>query len=69
MLVSIWFAASREATDKLGLPRIRFNRLTIEQDGNNTLISLGRDELAVLRNVEADTLRQRDFGQFVLSEA
>ncbi|NJO79018.1 MAG: bifunctional metallophosphatase/5'-nucleotidase [Cyanobacteria bacterium RM1_2_2] len=54
--------------DTLGLLGIRFNRLTIEQDGNNTLISLGRDELAVLRNVEADSLRQRDFTRFVLPE-
>jgi Ca2+-binding RTX toxin-like protein len=47
--------------DKLGLMEgTRFNRLTIEQVKGGTLVSLGNDELAFLRGVNA-TLRQRDF--------
>jgi 5'-nucleotidase / UDP-sugar diphosphatase len=53
----------RRGTDRLGLPEgVRFNRLRFEAVDGNTLISVrGGDDLALLRNVGPDALRQRDF--------
>ncbi|MEM7773542.1 MAG: GDSL-type esterase/lipase family protein [Cyanobacteria bacterium P01_A01_bin.37] len=51
-----------ENRDKLMLSRgLRFRNLEIEQQGRNTLISDGRDLLAQLVNVRADTINKNDF--------
>jgi Ca2+-binding RTX toxin-like protein len=60
--------------DFLGLPQnpelpseaIRFQDLTITQRGRNTLISLGTEKLAVLKEVRSNQLRASDF--FSLTE-
>ncbi|MBD3880594.1 5'-nucleotidase C-terminal domain-containing protein [Phormidium tenue FACHB-886] len=52
----------RDRQDQLGLSRgIAFRRLEIEQVGRTTEISLGNDLLAVLRNVNANSLTRTDF--------
>lgn len=59
-----------DGTDKLGLSaRLTFSKLSIEQDGNNALISFGKDDLALLRGVDADSLRRNDFAKFILPDA
>lgn len=52
----------QDGQDKLGIGRnIRFDRLTFEQRGSNTLISLRNDELAVVIGVDADQFSRADF--------
>jgi 2',3'-cyclic-nucleotide 2'-phosphodiesterase (5'-nucleotidase family) len=52
----------RNNADRLGLARgIRFNRIEIEQEGRNTIVSLGNDELAVLAGVRASQITRVDF--------
>lgn len=48
--------------DKLGLNEgLRFGSLEIRQVGRNTFIRQENDLLAILRNVDADTINRRDF--------
>ncbi|MBI4783389.1 MAG: 5'-nucleotidase C-terminal domain-containing protein [Oscillatoriophycideae cyanobacterium NC_groundwater_1537_Pr4_S-0.65um_50_18] len=48
--------------DRLALSgRLTFGRLTIEQSGRNTAISLGNDLLMMLRNFNANNLTRADF--------
>ncbi|MEM9448179.1 MAG: peptidylprolyl isomerase [Cyanobacteria bacterium P01_E01_bin.6] len=51
----------RNGQDRLQVRGVRFNNLTIAQQGNNTLISNGNDLLATLNGVRANTINQRDF--------
>lgn len=52
----------KDRQDRFGLSRgIRFRKLTIAQKGRNTLISLGKDQLALVRGVKADLLTAADF--------
>lgn len=51
----------QDGQDKLGIGRnIRFDRLTFEQRGNNTLIRLRNDELAVVVGVDVDQFSRAD---------
>ncbi len=62
------FSRRKDHRDKLALSEgIRFNRLTIEQVGDNTRITLGQDRLAILQGIEADSLSQRNFVTFELA--
>jgi Ca2+-binding RTX toxin-like protein len=48
--------------DKLGLTAgIKFNQLNLTQQGRNTLISFGGDQLALLRNVRSNSITRADF--------
>jgi 2',3'-cyclic-nucleotide 2'-phosphodiesterase (5'-nucleotidase family) len=52
----------QNGVDRLGIgASIRFNRLDIDQVGGNTLISLGRDVLAILQGENAGNINRRDF--------
>ncbi|MBF2002182.1 MAG: 5'-nucleotidase C-terminal domain-containing protein [Synechococcales cyanobacterium M58_A2018_015] len=52
----------RKNEDRLGLTgNLRFNRLTITADGNNTVISRGNDTLVILQGVSASSINRRDF--------
>ncbi|MBW4465411.1 MAG: 5'-nucleotidase C-terminal domain-containing protein [Pegethrix bostrychoides GSE-TBD4-15B] len=62
------FSRRQDNRDKLALSEgIRFNRLTIEQVGDDTRITLGQDRLAILQGIEADSLSQRNFVTFELA--
>jgi Ca2+-binding RTX toxin-like protein len=51
--------------DRLGLSnQLSFNDLTIQQVGNNALIRSGNDQLALLRNVNANDINQSVFVDF-----
>lgn len=48
--------------DKLAIAKnIKFGKLSIEQSGNNTVINLRNDLLAVLKGVEAEQITRADF--------
>ncbi|MBF2047535.1 MAG: calcium-binding protein [Leptolyngbya sp. IPPAS B-1204] len=52
----------RNGQDRLGLlPDLRFRQLTIQQKGDNTLIRLGNDPLALLIDVSARQITKADF--------
>jgi Ca2+-binding RTX toxin-like protein len=55
----------KDGVDKLGLSgSLRFDDLTIDQQGRNTLVCAGRVELILLKNVDADSLTARDMVAF-----
>ncbi|MEM9218747.1 MAG: peptidylprolyl isomerase [Cyanobacteria bacterium P01_F01_bin.150] len=47
--------------DRLRIEGISFSSLSIEAQGNNTLIRRGNDSLAVLNGVQANTITEADF--------
>lgn len=52
----------QNGVDRLGLtPGLRFPRLTIQRKGQNTLIRLGNDPLALLVDVSANQITRADF--------
>ncbi|MEM9218748.1 MAG: peptidylprolyl isomerase [Cyanobacteria bacterium P01_F01_bin.150] len=53
----------KDGQDKLRASGISFQDLAIAQSGKNTLISLANDELALLRNVDAELITRADFVQ------
>jgi 5'-nucleotidase / UDP-sugar diphosphatase len=55
------FSQSKGNLDKLGLGSFKFNRLSIEQVNGGTMISLGQDELVMLRGIEASDLKRSSF--------
>jgi Ca2+-binding RTX toxin-like protein len=52
----------RDRQDKLGLTAgMKFKQLKIMQQGQNTLISMGGDQLALLTNVRSNLIAKADF--------
>ncbi|NJN86491.1 MAG: hypothetical protein HC881_09490 [Leptolyngbyaceae cyanobacterium SL_7_1] len=52
----------KDRQDKFALSRgVQFRNLSITQQGRNTLISLGTDQLALIRGVKADLITAADF--------
>ena len=51
----------RNGQDRLRINGISFSNLSIEAQGNNTLISRGNDSLAILNGVQAATITEADF--------
>ncbi|MEO1523385.1 MAG: peptidylprolyl isomerase [Cyanobacteria bacterium J06633_2] len=51
----------RNGQDRIQVRGVSFRNLTISQQGRNTIISAGADELATLRGVRSNTINQRDF--------
>jgi Ca2+-binding RTX toxin-like protein len=52
----------QDSKDKLAIaPSIKFGKLSIQQQGNNTQIFLRNDLLAVLNNVDASQITRADF--------
>ncbi len=62
------FSRRKDNRDRLALSEgIRFSRLRIEQVGSDTRISLGQDSLAMLKGVNANSIRERNFISFELA--
>lgn len=60
-----FIADFQDGTDKLGLSgNVRLGQLTFTQRGRNTVISFGRDELAILKGVEVSEINGRDFVRY-----
>ena len=52
----------RDRQDKLGLTAgLKFKQLSITQQNRNTLISIGKDQLALLTNVRSNLITKADF--------
>jgi hypothetical protein len=52
----------KNGTDRLGLTAgIKYGQLDFAQKGNNTIISLGNDQLAILQGVKVDQISRADF--------
>ncbi|MGF1498211.1 MAG: LamG-like jellyroll fold domain-containing protein, partial [Elainellaceae cyanobacterium] len=48
-------------SDRIELGGIRFNQLTIQQEGKDVLISLGNEDVLLLQNVDVQQITQKDF--------
>ena len=51
----------KDGQDKFRAKGFSFNALTITQSGNNALISLGNDEVALVRGLDAELITRADF--------
>jgi Putative Ig domain/RTX calcium-binding nonapeptide repeat (4 copies) len=51
----------RNGLDRLAVPGMKPKKLGISQKGRNTVISFGKDDLAVLIGVQADQITPKDF--------
>ncbi|MBW4517516.1 MAG: putative Ig domain-containing protein [Timaviella obliquedivisa GSE-PSE-MK23-08B] len=51
----------KNGLDFLAVPGMKLNKLGISQKGRNTVVSFGKDELAVLVGVQSDQITPKDF--------
>ncbi|NJR40949.1 MAG: tandem-95 repeat protein [Leptolyngbyaceae cyanobacterium CSU_1_4] len=51
----------KNGLDRLAVPGMKPNKLGISQKGKNTVVSFGKDELAVLVGVQSDQITPKDF--------